>query len=242
MERDDYDRVLRSSIDRMAVAAEGNLERPVPSCPGWTVADLLSHVTTVLSFFGAVAAGGADAPSDWAPPQRPADDELVAWFRAETGPAAAAVMAPDPSEPRWSWSHQHDAGFTQRRMAQEFAVHAWDVENALGAPDPIGVAVAVDGIDEYLDIFLPAKEVCLAGPELTAHLHTTDADGEWMLTIGEGAHHLERAHGKGDVAVRAPAGDLLLWVWGRRRADAPGFETFGDEATLTEFRTRIRQW
>ncbi len=77
---------------------------------------------------------------------------------------------------------------------------------------------------------------------LTAHLHTTDADGEWMLTVGEGSHHLERAHGKGDVALRAPAEDLLLWVWGRRAADAPGFEVFGGAAVLDDLAARLRQW
>ena len=187
MERDDYDRLLRDSADRMAAAAEGNLDRPVPSCPDWTMADLLTHAATALSFFGAVAEGDADTPAEWAPPERPGDDELVAWFRAETGAATDAIMAPDPAEPRWSWSRQHDAGFTQRRMAQEFVVHAWDAENAAGSPAPIDAEVAVDGIDEFLDIFLPTNEACLAGDVLTAHLHTTDADGEWMLTIGDGS-------------------------------------------------------
>jgi uncharacterized protein (TIGR03083 family) len=242
MERDDYDALLRRSCERMAVAADGNLDRAVPSCPDWTVSDLLSHAATVLSFFGAVAAGGTEPPSEWVPPTRDDDEDVVTWFRTVTGAATDAVMAPDPTEARWSWTRQHDAGFAQRRMAQEFVVHAWDVENATGEPTPIGAAVAVDGIDEFLDLFLPAKEACLAGPTLTAHLHTTDADGEWTVTIGEGSHHLERAHGKGDVAVRAPAGDLLLWVWGRRRGDEPGFETFGDEATLTELTSRMRQW
>ena len=242
MERDEYDRLLRGSLGRMAAAADGNLERAVPSCPDWTMAELLAHAGTVLSFFGAVADGGPDAPADWTPPARPDDEELVAWFRAVTAGATDSIMAPDPSEARWSWSRQQNAGFTQRRMAQEMVVHAWDAEGAVGTPSPIEAPVAVDGIDEFLDLFVPTKEACLAGAVLTAHLHTTDADGEWMLTIGEGAHRLERTHGKGDVALRAPAEDLLLWVWGRRRADDPGFETFGDAALVGDLAARLHQW
>jgi hypothetical protein len=31
----------------MATAAAGNLDTPVPSCPGWTVADLVAHTGAV---------------------------------------------------------------------------------------------------------------------------------------------------------------------------------------------------
>ncbi len=39
---------------------------------------------------------------------------------------------------------------------------------------------------------------------------------------------VEPGHAKGDAAVRGPAADLLLWLWGRRPLD--GFEVFGDRS------------
>ena len=124
-------------------------------------------------------------------------------------------------------------------MAQEFAVHAWDADNALGRATAIDPAVAVDGIDEFLDAFLSHQPAALEGPVLTVHLHTTDAEGEWMVVIGDGRHELERTHGKGDVAVRGPASDLLLALWGRGPIDGEGSQIFGDPAVLSDFLSRI---
>jgi len=237
-----YHQVLLDAAERTAVSADGALDLPVPSCPDWTVADLVAHLAVVLSFWGAIAAGGEEPPTDWTPPVRPSDEELIAWYRTGVADGAAAVGAVDPAAPRWSWSHQHDAAFIQRRLAHEFTVHAWDAEQAAGIAASIDPAVAVDGIDEFLGIFLPAKDECLAGDPLTIHLHTTDADGEWMLTIGNGEHHLERTHGKGEVAVRATASDLNLWLWGRREASDDGFTVFGEDVILADFVGRVRQW
>ena len=172
--------------------------------------------------------GTGERPTDWVPPERPDDDHLVEWYRSQVEEVADAIVVLDPSTPRWTWSRDHTAGFIQRRMAQEFTVHAWDAENVVGEPNPIDAKVVIDGVDEYLDVFLSSNEGALAGASVTVHFHSTDAEGEWMLTLGDGNLDVERTHGKGDVAVRAPASDLLLWLWGRRATTDPGFETFGD--------------
>src|SRR5207342_3544606 len=102
-------------------------------------------------------------------------------------------------------------------------VHAWDATAAVGPAEPIDAALAVDGVDEYLDVFMPTRFGHADGPLLTAHLHATDADGEWVVHMGEGRWEVERAHAKGDVAIRATASDLLLLLWGRRAAGDDGF-------------------
>jgi uncharacterized protein (TIGR03083 family) len=239
MQRNERIDVLRDAADRAARAADGALDVAVPSCPGWSLADLLAHMTTVVGFWGAIAAGGEDPPTDWAPPPRPDDADVIAWYQAEVDQALAALASLDPDTPRWTWAPPHNAGFIQRRMAQEFAVHAWDAENAIGSGRPIESAVAAEGIDEFLGTFVPNQATALEGDPLAVHLHTTDADGEWMLAIGEGNHHLERVHGKGDVAVRGPASDLLLALWGRAPIDGEGVEVFGDRAVLAAFVERI---
>ena len=86
----------------------------------------------------------------------------------------------------WSWSAQKDVGFIQRRMAQESAVHRWDAELAVGAPNPIDADLAVDGVDEFLTLFLPAEEESLAGPIDRVRLETTDRDAGWTVTVGDG--------------------------------------------------------
>jgi hypothetical protein len=67
------------------------------------------------------------------------------------------------------------------------------------------------------------------------HLHVTDegvADGEWMIRPGRGGVTVEPGHGKGDVAVRGPASDMLLVLMQRFPASDPSVEVLGDVALL----------
>jgi len=100
------------------------------------------------------------------------------------------------------------------------------------------VDLAVDGIDEFLELFAPFKADQFDGPPFTIHLHTTDTDGEWLIAAGDGAMTVERAHAKGDVAARAGASDLLLMLWGR--VDGESLEVFGDHQVLGRFVTALR--
>jgi len=90
----------------------------------------------------------------------------------------------------------------------------------------------VDGIDERLEnltmsmAFNPAGDGSLVGTGESIHLHCTDVDGEWVLRFDPNGFAFTREHAKGDLAIRAGASDLLLWLDGRRSLD--GLETFGD--------------
>lgn len=242
MERDEYVAALRRDGERMAGAAAAGLDRPVASCPGWSVADLVWHTGEVHAFWRAVAGGMTDA-REYEEPARPADGELVAWFRRGVDDLAAVLGAADPSAPAWTWAERKDVGFVQRRMAQETAVHCWDALAATGAEEPIEPRLAADGVAEFLAHFLPARPAHLDGPLVAVHLHATDAadldegDGEWLVRAGEGRCSVERSHGKGDVAARGTASDLLLLLWGRR---SPGdVELFGDRAAMATFLDRV---
>jgi uncharacterized protein (TIGR03083 family) len=114
-------------------------------------------------------------------------------------------------------------------------MHRIDAEQATGVAGPVDAALAVDGIDELFDLFLPRRHAGKAtGDGETAHVHATDAEGEWLLRLTGDGITVERGHAKGDVAVRGPAGDLLLWLWGRRPID--GLEVFGDAGLADRFR------
>jgi hypothetical protein len=56
-----------------------------------------------------------------------------------------------------------------------------------------------------------------------------------MIRLAADGIGWEGGHGKGTVAVRGRAADLLLFVWGRRRADEDRFQTFGDQAVLARW-------
>lgn len=236
MDREDYVAALRRDGERLAeVAAEG-MDRPVPSCPGWSVADLVWHTGEVHDFWQRSASGELKEFADHTPPERPPAEQLLAWYRDGLDRLVELLGGIDPSTPALTWSHQRDVGFIQRRMAQETAVHRWDAELAAGDPRPIEPALAVDGVDEFLEHMLPGRPANLEGPPQVVHLHATDADGEWVVRVGDGALHVDRAHAKGDAAARGTASDLLLLLWGRRRpADV---EVHGDVAELERFVAR----
>lgn len=236
MEPADYLTALRRDSQRMADVIEGALDRTVPSCPEWTVADLVWHLGEVHTFWRQIACGAIPGPQAYVRPDRPANTQLVAWFRVGVSEIASALHQLDPATPAWTWAAQRNVAFIQRRMAQETAVHCWDALAAVDLDEPIEVQLAVDGIDEFLDVLLPGRPTHLEGPAQIIHLHATDADGEWVVQAGDGACHVERTHGKGDAAVRATASDLLLLLWRRRSPDQ--LEVHGDRAAVARFLAR----
>jgi predicted lipid carrier protein YhbT len=50
--------------------------------------------------------------------------------------------------------------------------------------------------------------------------------------------HVTREHAKGDAAVRGPASDLLLVVYGRKPTDA--VEVLGDASLFDRFREQAK--
>lgn len=206
---------LRRDSNRIASGAEGRLDRIVPSCPGWRVADLVWHVGIVHRFWQMVARGALSGPEAWREPDRPTNDDLLGWFRHGVERTATVLDSLDPGKPAWTWGHQRNVGFIVRRVAQETAVHCWDAVTAAGTNEPIEQTLALDGVDEFLDEVLPGLSHDLDGPAQTIRLRAHDTAGEWTIRAGEGSAHLAPACGQADATVTATASDLLLLLWGR---------------------------
>lgn len=231
-----YAGFLRRDGFALAHAAEDRLDAAVDSCPGWTISDLVWHTGEVHSFWEQVAGKGLRDHHDTVMPERPRDEELLDWFRRGVEKLAETLENTDPARPVWTWAPQKDVAFIQRRMAHETAVHRWDAQAAVGDPSPVDADLAADGVDEFLDFFLPAEPEHLRGEGESVHLHSTDAEGEWLVTVHDGEVDVAREHARGDAAVRAPASDLLLLLW--RRIPSAGVEVLGDRAALDHFLAR----
>lgn len=223
----------------LAEVADGALDVPIPSCPEWAMADLIWHVSNVGDFWRQLVDGTIASPGAFGSGDRPADDDLVASYRAGLERLISTLAAADPAAEVWTWAADHNAGFIQRRMAQEFAVHSWDGHHARGVEQPIDAVMAVDGVDEFLESFLPNVPVM---DDLGAgiHLHSTDVEsgGEWLIRVEDGAWAPEHCHAKGAFAARGPASDLLLLLWGRRRPEE--LQTFGDPAVFHRLADSMR--
>ena len=221
----------RDGLGLADAAERAGLGAPVRSCPGWSVADLVWHTGEVHHFWTEVVANRWDEPSAYDEPVRPADGDLLQWYRAGVDRALDVLRSTDPLESVWSWAPRGgSAAWVVRRMAQETAVHRWDAEAAAGSGWRIDEDVAVDGVDEFLEHFSDAAAEGSAPIGGSVHLHSTDGEGEWLVTepVPLGRLEVAREHAKGDVAVRGGASDLLLLLWRRVDLDGGAFEVFGD--------------
>jgi uncharacterized protein (TIGR03083 family) len=204
----------------------------VPSCPGWTVGDLLYHMYEVQYGWHRVTAERREGFEGLNLPARPEDGALVALLEGEHVGYAAMLRAFDPSTPIYSWAGPQSFAWLARRMAQEIAVHRVDAELASGPAAPIDGTLASDGIDEFLEFFVNAHHGAVGG---SVHIHCTDVPGEWTIFEGSeaGEFDVTREHAKGDAALRGAATDILLVLW--RRAPLATVDVVGDADVAARF-------
>jgi uncharacterized protein (TIGR03083 family) len=237
---------LRAEGPALHAAAErAGADAPVPSCPGWTIADLVEHVDAVLHFVRVLAPRGVtERPERQEKPPRPPWPDALAGLQREIAATIETLDALDPELPAWNWAPQaKKAGFWPRRMAHELAVHRWDAQMAGGLAEPVETKLAADGVNEVLDSWLPAGR--RKGPtdlHGVVHLVATDASYEWFVRLrGEGVALLDTGtildtddhHAK--VNATGTASDLLLALWGR--VDTDVLDVTGDAHLLAALRT-----
>ncbi|MGY2066991.1 maleylpyruvate isomerase family mycothiol-dependent enzyme [Blastococcus sp. SYSU DS0619] len=213
MELDEYLPALRRTNARFADAAAeavlaGGWSARVPGCPDWTLADLVWHLAEVQHFWAWMLRVRPEAPSAYVPLHRRPDGELLGYGSAQSAELETALAGADPGGRVWTWAPQQDVAFVLRRQLQEATVHTADVEQVLGDVRPIPAAVGLDGLDEWLEVMVPAA--LPDGPPEQAHpvvLHAVDADAERTLFPGTRPFPI--------AALTGTAGDLLLAVWRR---------------------------
>jgi uncharacterized protein (TIGR03083 family) len=229
----DAERLLRVLDDEgrsLAASADGaDLSRPVWSCPGWTVGDLVAHLTAVYRWAALIVTESRTerpAPEERAAldvPERDAPTLLDAFTTAHLSLLTALRSAPDDLACWTMWPAADPRYYWIRRQAHETLVHRVDAGNALAGAEAdcpgVDPEVAADGVDEmvmgfanrYRDRLRSAKPVTLA-------LHATDADRRWWIRLGPG----EPEFGRGGIdapnatEVSARGGQLLLLLWNRR--------------------------
>jgi uncharacterized protein (TIGR03083 family) len=213
----------------------------VPTCPGWDLRKLLTHVGRGDRWSAMIVRERADAPVDMraVPDGKPPADasDALAWSTESARLLVDAVAGTGADVPVWTFIGPKPAAWWIRRRLHESVVHRADAALALGVPYVVEPEVAADAVSEWLDLLVarPADD----GPALpagaTLHLHATDdglgAAGEWMVRGSESGITWGHGHGKGDAAVRGSAADLLLAMTRRIEADAPGLQVLGDEPT-----------
>ena len=247
----DYSRFLDClAVDfaRLRAVVPTDLAAAVPSCPGWTVADLTRHVGKVYLHKTVAMREGAE-PDAWPPKELAEEEPLALLDRAYAG-LLDEFAARRPEDPTGTWyAPDQTVGFWSRRMAQETVIHRIDAELGTRQPvAPVPQDLAIDGIDELLKVFVAygvAKwgsyftEILDGAPGRTYAIRT---DGSaWRMRTGPGLFAVEDGDDDAaDVVVSGPPTAVLRWVWNREGADEPNLVTVeGTPEALDELRRCI---
>ncbi len=217
---------------------------PVPTCPGWTLRELVLHQGEVHRWAAAVVAVGASKPSavssELTEPL-PTDSALATWLDEGITALLAALEQAEPELAAFTFLADAPAPrlFWARRQAHETGMHRVDAESASGPITPFAARFAADGIDEMLTGFAPRPRTPLHNdPPVSMNVATTDAAGEWNITISPDPPVTVRATGTADCSVSGAASDVLQALWNRQ--DGHRLTVQGDASVLTNFCTSVR--
>ncbi|MCP2166032.1 maleylpyruvate isomerase N-terminal domain-containing protein [Goodfellowiella coeruleoviolacea] len=230
MKHEDFVEQVSTHSDALrAAAVAAGPDAPVPTCPGWTVRQLVEHIGVVHGW----VAQATTTPVDGPPPGRPTPPQdwadLLAWWdelRAELLRNLAEVR---PCWMRFPMLAASTAGWA-RRQAHETAIHRLDAEHAAAAaPHQQASTVptlvfdpefAADGIDELLSL----------QPVLSKHweswtdtgrvlVHAADAGRLWVVRLRPGqppeVGETRDAVGEVDATVAGTADAVYRALWKR---------------------------
>lgn len=222
----------------VAVVRDVDPDAPVPTCPEWKVRDLVEHLGRVHRWAGKMVRDTSQERLDRSQYDSggPPDDDLAGWLASGGAGLVDALRACDPDARMWSWGADRHARFWARRQLHETAVHRADAEFAAGRQPSIEADIAADGIDEFLDnlphaVYFAAGVKELRGDGETLAFAAEDTGAAWLIQLTPEGFRWQRRDGdrpEGAATMRAPASDLLLLVYGRRKVADPNVTVDGD--------------
>ncbi len=229
-----------------AAASELEPDVAVPTCPEWTVYDLVTHVGTGHRWAAEIVEGQLREPAPYViVPAPPEPHAWTDWLTAGARRLAAAVREGGTDRPVWTWRPgEETAAFWLRKLLHDGLVHRFDAELTGGRLGQVAPDVAADGVSDLLASIAtlsppdsPDPIFCdLVGTGETMQLRATDpglAAGEWFVERTPAGVVWRRGNAPADVIVRAPARELLLVLNRRLDPTHPDMDITGDHALFT---------
>lgn len=144
---------IESEGRRLGSHARRDPERAVPQYPDWALTDLASHTASI---HGRTTQIVTELPTERiSAPRPPNGSDVLDWYDATLEDMLAALRAAEPNAPCWAFGPDPCVGFWEKRMVIETGVHRWDAAQAFGEEDRLIDNVAVTGLDEFADMWLP---------------------------------------------------------------------------------------
>jgi uncharacterized protein (TIGR03083 family) len=143
------DHLGREGARFVQLAATASLDAPVPTCPEWSVSDLLAHLGFVhrrAQYWVKVRTTERLSPKIMNLSRGPVSAE---WMAEGIEELVATLRASDPDDVMWAWGEDQHVRYWARRLLHETLVHRIDLEGALGVVSVVDNEVGADAIDEF---------------------------------------------------------------------------------------------
>ncbi|WEV28111.1 maleylpyruvate isomerase N-terminal domain-containing protein [Streptomyces sp. 71268] len=246
---DRYRAALATESDLLrAAVADADLSTRVPTCPDWTLADLLRHVGRAHRWAESLIVARA---TEYVEDERPASAgpdgsdprAMDAWLAEGAAMLDAALAEAGPTAPVWTWGQEQSPAFWARRMTHETVIHRADAVSATGTEYAVAPDVAADAVDEWLEIvtnplaahFNP-KLGELRGTGQAIGLRATDTApeqaGHWTIELTPEGVRWARAQSAAEVTASGALTDLALLFYRRLPRDTDRVRITGDRALL----------
>jgi uncharacterized protein (TIGR03083 family) len=242
----DYERALVDENQAFGdVVFAPDMSLPVPSCPGWSLLQLLRHVGRGDRWAAEMISQDADSELDprSVPNGRPPDDPkgARAWLHDGTRLVVDTASAASPDLMVWTFLGPRPPRWWVRRRLHEATIHRADAAIATGQPYRLRADLAVDAIDEWFErlaVELRASPPAIAEGKTLA-LEATDTDATWTVHGTRGG--IEWRHdgpSSADLQLRGPVTGLLLALVRRQRPDEADVHIGGDTDLWTTWQDR----
>ena len=250
------DSVIDQSRDVAAMVAGADPATPVPSCPDWTLRDLVEHIGAtqrwvtrlvadqVADPMAAFSIAWQKAPADpraW--PEWLEDGAASAAAAFDSAPVGAAVFDPALSG--------DGLGYWSARLFGEVTVHRIDAALATDNTYVLTPDLAGEAIDEWLSNVtsagwaanVPGFSDAMRGDGETTRFSAPGIDRSWTIRRTEAPLELNRGNGStrtgtddATVTVEGDPADLLFVISRRRPVDeATQCTVVGSRAELDHF-------
>lgn len=227
-------------------ASGGDPDATVPTCPDWTLRQLVEHIGGALPAMAETIEKRAREPLPQVVPDGMNPHRWEAWLSDGAERLVAAAEGAD--EPVWSpFGDDVPAAFWLRRLLHDTTVHHADAAFTVGAGWSLDPDLAADGVTEGLDLVcspfvarVNPKVAQLRGNGETLLWRPSEMDlPAWLVTrTPDGPKVTETARGAtAQVTVRASAADLFLLLGRRLPADDPRVKIVGDRALYDHWRS-----